>query len=103
MHGIQDFLEVRTGPEAEGDEIVPGDQRGRDDRLFGKLFAALAEENIVGEIGMAARAIDTMQFQLHFEMRSRHETLEPGDAHLAHVLEDHVVGHRLDRGIDIRT
>ena len=43
-----------------------------------------------------------MQFHFVVEMRAGHEALQLRDAHLLHVLEDHVIGHGLDRGIDLR-
>ena len=60
------------------------------------------QELVVVEHAVAARAIDAVQLHLVVEMRARHEALQLRDAHLLHVLEDHVIGDRLDRGVDLR-
>jgi len=52
--------------------------------LFAALFAALAfpamaEEQVLD--GVAAGAVDAVQFQLFFKMRARHEPPQPRGAH----------------------
>src|SRR4029434_931202 len=69
--------------------------------LTGERFTLALEELVVIQRTMAAFAINTMQFQFVAKMRTRHETLQLRDAHLLHILENHVLSDGLDGCVDL--
>ncbi len=102
LHRLQNFAEAGTRLESQRKQIIAAHQRRRNDRLVRKLLALPQEEFVVVHHRVTARAIDPMQLQLVLEGRPRHETFQLRHPHVRHILEDHVLPHRLDRGVDFR-
>src|SRR6266478_2083389 len=63
LHCFQDFPKSWTRLHSQRDQIVPRNQRWRNDRLVRELFLFALEKFVIVEHGMTARAIDPMQFQ----------------------------------------
>src|SRR5882724_6776766 len=97
---FQDFAKSWTRFHSQRDQIVPRNQRWRNDRLVRELFLFALEKFIIVEHGMTARAIDPMQFQFLFESGTRHEPLQFGHTHPRHVFENHVLTNHLHGGVD---
>ena len=84
----------------ERDEIIAAHQRRRNNWFVSEFVAFLQKEIVVVHHAMTARAIDPMQFQFVNERWPRHETFQLGHTHARNILEDHVLTHHLDRGVD---
>ena len=70
---------------------MAGDNGGGIRGFVGKFFAAAFQKFVVVENAVAGQAIDPVQFKFVGKRWTRHETLEPGHAHILDILEDHVV------------
>src|SRR5438046_7901079 len=66
FHCFQDFPKSWTRFHSQRDQIVPCNQRWRNDRLVCELFLFALKKFVIVEHGMTARAIDPMQFQFLF-------------------------------------
>src|SRR5881275_2426724 len=100
FHCFQDFPKSWTRFHSQRDQIVPRNQRWRNDRLVCELFLFALKKFVIVEHGMTARAIDPMQFQFLFESGTRHEPLQFGHTHPRHVFENHVLTNHLHGGVD---
>src|SRR5437868_8150560 len=97
---FQDFAKSWTGFHSQRDQIVPRNQRWRNDRLVREFFLFALEKFVIVEHGMTARAIDPMQFQFLFESGTRHEPLQFVHPHPRHVFENHILTNNLHSCVD---
>src|SRR5438874_12015253 len=81
FHCFEDFAKSWTRFHSQRDQIVPRNQRWRNDRLVGELFLFALEKFIIVEHRMTARAIDPMQFQFLFEIGMRRQPFQYGHPH----------------------
>lgn len=96
----EEFAEGFAGVPALGDEIGTGDDAWGQHGLAGEFFAFCTEEVVVVQPAVGAEAVNAMQGEFVIEGGAGHEAAQLGGAHLFHVLEDHVVLHGDDGGLD---
>src|SRR6187397_1874909 len=89
FHCFQDFPKSWARFHSQRGQVVPRNQRWRNDRLGRELFLFALEKFVIVVPGMTARAIDPMQFQFLFESGTRHEPLQFRHTHPRHVFENH--------------
>src|SRR5437870_1285407 len=71
---FQDFPKSWARFHSQRDQIVPRNQRWRNDWLVRELFLFALKKFVIVEHGMAAGAINAMEFQFIFKSRARHKS-----------------------------
>src|ERR1017187_1042991 len=71
LNCFENLAELWARPQTECNEIFSAHEWWRNNRLVREFFTFIEEKFVIVHHAMAARAIDTMQFQLLFKSRPR--------------------------------